>query len=92
MSSNAAKVKSWLDDYNREQAREQAMQQGNQIENQAMPLTDVGPWQGVNQKNSATNKRLCVQSTLKTHGNFDRCDGARAKTITSAITQFLVQK
>ncbi len=64
-SSNAAKVKSWLGDYNREQAKEQAMEQDNQNENQAMPLTDVGPWQGVNQKTSVTNKRRCVLSKRK---------------------------
>jgi hypothetical protein len=87
----AAKEKRWLaEEYSREQAREQAREQDNQTQKQAMPHTDVGPWQQPNQDTSDTNKRRCVQSTLETYGHFDRCDEVWAKTITAAITVFLV--
>ena len=92
-SSKAVKVKSWLEEYRREQGREKAREQGIQLDatqKQAMLQTDVWSRQIAHQETSDTNKGQCVQSSLDTHGNFDRCDEAQAKTITAAITVFLV--
>jgi hypothetical protein len=88
-SSKARKVKKWLEDYR----RKQYMQQGLQLEatqEQAMSQTDVRPWKRGHKDTSDTNKCQCFQSTLDTHGNFDKCDEAQANTITAAITAFLV--
>jgi hypothetical protein len=90
-SSKAEDIKKWLEDYKREQAMhgDPHLEAGTQ--EQAMSQTVArGPWKRDRQETSDTNKRPCFQSTLDTHGNFDRCDEARAKTITAAITVFLV--
>jgi hypothetical protein len=90
-SSKTGPVKKWLEDYRREQAMQYDLQLEAGTQEQAMSHTVArGPWKRGHQETSDTNKCPCFQSTLDTHGNFDRCDEARAKTITAAITVFLV--